>query len=160
MSLNTEYSQQGSNRQRVIRRYLCHNDERKENDLHSNYILILIACKLFFFLVLKKRSGAKERSQHLFYFVHQEILTFKVAMGLWDSEKMHPVCPNPKQSGNKEGTEVQAVQNIAVLQCSFLSKYFSQSKDCNNNKTVAVANLPTKIIIYLWSTNIWYKIIL
>ena len=97
----------------------------KENDLHSNYILILIACKLFFFLVLKKRSGAKERSQHLFYFVHQEILTFKVAMGLWDSEKMHPVCPNPKQSGNKEGTEVQAVQNIAVLQCSFLPKYFS-----------------------------------
>ena len=73
---------------------------------------------------------------------------------------MHPVYQNPKTSGNKEGTEVQAVQNIAVLQCSFLSKYFSQSKDCNNNKTVAVANLPTKIIIYLWSTNIWYKIIL
>ena len=73
---------------------------------------------------------------------------------------MHRVYQNPKTSGNKEGTEVQAVQNIAVLQCAFLSKYFSQSKDCNNNKTVAVANLPTKIIIYLWSTNIWYKIIL
>ena len=75
---------------------------------------------------------------------------------------MHPVYQNPKTSGNKEGTDVHAVQNIAVLQCSFLSKYFSQRKDCNNNKTGPLPTCQLRLSV-IWGqptfgTKLFYKI--